>query len=130
MQSLKTLQFERTSYSKGVVAETKAKNFLSALGYEILNTRYKTPYGEIDIIAMKGATLHIIEVKTRPSIQQARESISKKQQERIANAAAFFLSTHQECESDVVNTQFDALFIVGTQVTFLEEAWFAESVVA
>jgi Holliday junction resolvase-like predicted endonuclease len=41
----------KNSYQKGLMAEELAKDFLCKAGKSILAERYKTPQGEIDLIA-------------------------------------------------------------------------------
>jgi putative endonuclease len=110
-----------TSYRKGLQAEAKAVAFLQRLGYCILKQRYKTPAGEIDIVAIKGTTLHFIEVKRRRSRNQACEAITPKQQQRISQAAEIFLS---ENSLPFENIHMDAVFITPNHVHYLEDAWF------
>lgn len=76
-----------TNYEKGLIGEKKAAWLLRIKGYKILQTRYKTPYGEIDIIAKKGKTIALVEVKSRPDIETADQSIHYKQIRRILAAA-------------------------------------------
>jgi putative endonuclease len=126
MYKLNTKQTQqKTSYSRGVCAETKAKGLLTRLGYKILKSRYKTKHGEVDIIASKENVLSIIEVKARQSMQQARESISRRQQQRIENAAVEFLCAHPEHEQDDI--QFCAVFVADNQINFLEHAWYSQA---
>lgn len=49
----------------GRFGETFAVNVLEEKGFVILEENYRGRYGEIDIIAKKGTTIHFIEVKTR-----------------------------------------------------------------
>lgn len=50
----------------GKAGEAAAHTFVSKnLGYKILETNFRTPAGEIDIVAKSGETLVFIEVKTR-----------------------------------------------------------------
>lgn len=74
------------SDARGKWAEIFAKGFLFFKGYQLLHHRYKSPFGEIDIIARRGKTLVAVEVKYRQSLDKAKESISRRQQERIARA--------------------------------------------
>ena len=52
-----------SSYKKGVNAEMAISNYLIRHGYKIIKHRYKTKYGEIDIIASKEKLLLFVEVK-------------------------------------------------------------------
>ncbi len=49
----------------GKLGEDLACAELSRRGYEIVARRYRTKYGEIDIVARDGPTIVIVEVKTR-----------------------------------------------------------------
>ncbi len=50
---------------KGVQAEDTAAEFLADLGYTVVTRRFKTRHGELDIVALDGDTLVIVEVKER-----------------------------------------------------------------
>ncbi len=51
----------------GELGEKLAQDFLKESGYRVLFSRYRTKYGEIDIVALKNKVLTFIEVKTRNS---------------------------------------------------------------
>ncbi|WP_044829838.1 YraN family protein [Thalassospira sp. HJ] len=67
-------------------AETLCAFWLRLKGYRILATRYKSPVGEIDIIAKRGNILIAVEVKNRTDRATALHAITPKQQNRIARA--------------------------------------------
>jgi putative endonuclease len=67
-------------------AELVAALWLMGKGYRILAQRARTPFGEVDIAALKGRTLAIVEVKARKSRRVALESVGFKSRERIARA--------------------------------------------
>ena len=48
----------------GDVGERNAKDYLVSRGFEILDTNYSKPWGEIDIVAEKDGVIRFIEVKT------------------------------------------------------------------
>lgn len=60
--------------------------FLMAKGYQILGFRLKTPLAEIDLLARKGPSLVVIEVKSRQNIDLAELSLSADQRERLMRA--------------------------------------------
>jgi putative endonuclease len=68
--------------------EWLAALFLLLKGYRILGFRLQTPQGEIDILALKGRTLAVVEVKRRTSLITALEAVSPNQRARIRRAAA------------------------------------------
>ncbi len=59
---------------------------LIAKGYRIVATNKRTPFGEIDIAALKADTLAIIEVKTRGSALEGHSAIHAGQAARLMNA--------------------------------------------
>lgn len=80
---------------KGRRAEFWARLYLRAKAYRIIAKRYKTPYGEIDIIAARGKSLAFIEVKARPNLDQGLWSVTPAQQKRISQAAALWLGQNE-----------------------------------
>lgn len=104
----------QTSYKKGLWAEKAAIILLRLKGYRILEHRYKTPYGEIDVIARRGETIAFVEVKARKSKQDALEAISPKAQKRIYDAAALYLSAHTEYSA--FEMRFDVISVMPGQL--------------
>jgi putative endonuclease len=113
----------QSSYKKGVNSENKGSCFLKRSNFSVLEQRYKTPFGEIDIVACKDKVLHFVEVKCRTTLDKARCAISKKQIRRIACATLFFLSNFPQYEQQNFEIQFDAIFVAENGVHFLEKAW-------
>jgi putative endonuclease len=66
--------------------EILAALLLMAKGYRILGFRLKTPQGEIDLLAQRGAVLAVVEVKSRASIEAALEAVGFQQRERLRRA--------------------------------------------
>ena len=56
--------------------------------------RYKTPVGEIDLVALKGKRLAFIEVKRRKTREDAAWTIPTRQRRRIVRAAQYWLAGH------------------------------------
>src|SRR5215468_942570 len=56
------------AFRTGISAESRAAAFLMAKGYRILAKRFRTPFGEIDLVAKKRDLLAFIEVKARASL--------------------------------------------------------------
>lgn len=77
---------------KGHIAEWVASGFLRLKGYQILEKRYKTPVGEIDILARKKNYLVAIEVKSRNSLEDAAYSVTPFQKKRIERALLYYLT--------------------------------------
>ncbi len=97
------------AFRTGLSAETRAAAFLMAKGYRILAKRFRTPYGEIDLVARKRNLLAFVEVKARGSLDEAAYAVTPRQQQRIINAAQAWLMAHPEhAEFDM---RFDAMLI-------------------
>lgn len=82
----------KSSEKRGRNAEFWAAVLLLCKGYRILGRRVKTRLGEIDLIARSpcGITC-FVEVKARPEEGLAATAVSRRQQGRIARAAAAWL---------------------------------------
>lgn len=78
----------RRAERRGRWAEWAAELLLRLKGYTILARRARLKAGELDLVARKGGTLAIIEVKARKTLEQAAESVSFHQRKRIERAAA------------------------------------------
>jgi len=84
------------AFRTGLSAEAKAAALLMAKGYRILARRFRTPHGEIDIVARKGDLLAFVEVKARASLDDAAYAVTPRQQQRIIDAAQGWLMVHPE----------------------------------
>ncbi len=69
-------------------AEIWAAAWLMLKGYRILGFRLKTPQAEIDLLALRGKVLAVVEVKQRASLLAALEAVSPDQRARLRSAAA------------------------------------------
>lgn len=97
------------AFRTGISAETRAAAYLIAKGYRILAKRYRTPHGEIDIVARRRNLIAFVEVKARASLDDAAYAVTPRQQSRIINAAQGWLVAHPEhAEFDL---RFDAMLI-------------------
>jgi putative endonuclease len=94
----------------GLSAESRAAALLVAKGYRILARRFRTPLGEIDIIARRSNVLVFVEVKARDSFDEAAEAINKRQQDRIIGAAQLWLAAHPE--DAMRDMRFDAILVI------------------
>ncbi|AUC93903.1 MULTISPECIES: YraN family protein [Bradyrhizobium] len=97
------------AFRTGISAESRAAALLIAKGYRILARRFRTPYGEIDLVARKRNLVAFVEVKARASLDEAAYAVTPRQQQRIVNAAQAWLMAHPEhAEFDL---RFDAVLI-------------------
>jgi putative endonuclease len=97
------------AFNTGISAESKAAALLMAKGYRILAKRFRTPHGEIDIIARKRNLLAFVEVKARASLDEAAYAVTPRQQQRIINAAQGWLMAHPEHAE--FEMRFDAILV-------------------
>ena len=74
------------AHKAGHLAEYIALVHLMLKGYRILGFRLKMPQGEIDILAQKGARLAVVEVKQRRTREEAWETVTTIQQNRLWQA--------------------------------------------
>ena len=81
---------KRASYYFGIAAEIISSLYLRIMLYSIIARRFKSPFGEIDIIAKKGKQLVFLEIKARKDTS-LMDFISKNQQKRIIKTSEYFL---------------------------------------
>ncbi|MBI3441518.1 MAG: YraN family protein [Proteobacteria bacterium] len=98
-----------TGHQKGLWAEVVAKFYLRLKGYRILDERFKTAVGEIDLIAHKGRQLIFVEVKLRGTLTAAAEAIHAKNRVRVRRAAELYLQRHLEYTGREI--RFDAVVL-------------------
>jgi putative endonuclease len=84
------------AFRLGLSAESRAAMLLIAKGYRIAARRWKTPLGEIDIIARRRGTLVFVEVKARDDIDDAAEAVSERTRRRVIAAAELWLASHPD----------------------------------
>jgi putative endonuclease len=97
----------------GRLGEDLACAELSRRGYEILARRYRTRYGEIDIVARDGPTIVIVEVKTRDghAFGQGADAVTTLKQRRMLRMGTDFLLRRKladrPCRFDVVDVNIE-----------------------
>jgi putative endonuclease len=84
------------AFRLGLSAESRAAMLLIAKGYRIAARRWKTPFGEVDIVARRGRTLVFIEVKARAHADDAALAVTERTQRRIIAAAELWLAHHPD----------------------------------
>ena len=116
-----------TNQTSGKLGEDLAAEALQRKGYAILARRYRTRYGEIDIVAQDEDTLVFVEVKARRTDRfgTAAESVSASKQRRIAAMALDYLGRVNRpdtpCRFDVV--AIDGLGASQTTVNVIKHAF-------
>ncbi len=102
-------QFE----SEGRRAENFAASWLRFRGYKILERRYKTREGEIDLIARKGSVLACVEVKQRSQEHDAQEAVGYGAEQRIMNTAETYVNNNPDLLNEDFELRFDILYVIG-----------------
>ena len=100
-------------------AERAASIYLALKGYRTLARRFRSPAGEIDLIARRGRLVVYVEVKARRS---GPAIVSERQRRRIRRAAEHFLKLRPELAS--CDQRFDVILIRRSGLpTHLKDAW-------
>jgi len=117
----------KSKQAVGRWGESRAEAYLIKRGYRILNRNTRTPYGEIDLIAMVEDCLVFVEVKTRTSTSfgYPEQAITAEKEAHILASAQSYLQSHPEIENDwrvdVIAIQTDPDF-QNEQITHFENA--------
>ena len=108
------------AYRLGHMAEAACIIYLTLKGYKVLERRFKTRLGEVDIVAKRGKNLAFVEVKARNT--PVDEVLNAKQRQRITEAASLFLAKRQKfANSDV---RFDLImFKPPCFIKHVKDAW-------
>jgi putative endonuclease len=99
----------QAAFRVGISAESRAAAFLIGKGFRILARRWRSPLGEIDIVAKRRRLLVFVEVKARANLDEAAESINVRQRRRIAAAAELWLANHPD--EAIRDIRFDAILV-------------------
>jgi putative endonuclease len=94
----------------GAQSESLAARLLKQRGYTILETNYRTPLGEIDIIARDRGTIVFVEVKARRSLGfgSPKWAVTPKKQRKISMVALYYLKTTRQSQA---KARFDVVAI-------------------
>ena len=93
--------------SLGDAGEEAAAEALRKAGYQVLDSKVRTPAGEVDLLARQGNVLCFVEVKTRTSdaFGHPAEAVTPAKQSHLRRAAALILQRMKwdgDCRFDVV----------------------------
>ena len=95
------------------MGEKLARDFLKKRGYRILESNYRCPEGEIDIVTRHKDSLVFVEVRTKRSLEfgSPEESITPMKMEKLRTVAARYQQTHENLPAlwriDVVAVEMD-----------------------
>lgn len=111
------------AYRKGHLSEWFAALALTCKGYRIVARRYRTPLGEIDLIARRGNVVAIVEVKARRTLAEAMDAVASNSQRRIDGAASLWLSRQKDYSR--LSLRYDLVAIVPRRWPIHVENYFA-----
>ena len=88
---------QKDAYAKGLAGEQCASEYLQKRGMVLLQRRYHSPYGEIDLIMQEGDTLVFVEVKTRTrgAKGDGLMAIHRGKQKRLIQTAMWYMGQHR-----------------------------------
>jgi putative endonuclease len=99
----------QAAFRVGVGAESRAAAYLVGHGYAIVARRFKSPVGEVDIVARRGPELLFVEVKARHRLDDAAQSVTPRQRKRIVAAAEAWLADHPDDATHEI--RFDVILV-------------------
>lgn len=106
---------------RGRKAEIVAALFLRLKGYRIIEHRFRSKRGEIDLIARRRGVTAFVEVKARKTVEEALYSISIKQRRRIEGAAEDWMIQSGYKEGSL---RFDIIAVAAKGIpSHITDAW-------
>ncbi|MCK5744951.1 MAG: YraN family protein [Oricola sp.] len=102
-------------------AEFLAALALMAKGFSILERRFRTPAGEVDLVAKRGSLLVFAEVKARSTADAGVEAVTAPARRRIERAAALYLARRAHLAACMM--RYDILTVSGWRVRHRPDAW-------
>ena len=103
-------------------AEVIAALWLMAKGYRILGFRLRTPFAEIDLLALRGRVLAGVEVKTRTTLEGALAAVGPDQRQRLRRALRFIAGKRRGLAGTTVRLDLMAL-APGRAPRHIPDAW-------
>lgn len=99
-----------TRQALGIDGEDAACRALEARGYRVLMRRFRTRFGEIDLVARQGECIVFVEVKTRRGggFGSPAEAVTAQKQRRLTLMASVYLARHR---LERVPARFDVVAI-------------------
>jgi putative endonuclease len=114
----------KTTTEIGNIFEQHAVDHLLKYNAQIIARQYKSPYGEIDIIAKITNKIIFVEVKARKSLKYggAIYSISKAKQAKIINTAEFFMQDYHihSNQNNIIEYRFDAIIFDSGKIEWIQ----------
>ncbi|WP_028967043.1 YraN family protein [Sphingomonas phyllosphaerae] len=111
----------RVAEESGRRGERLAAWWLRLKGWQILDRRVRTPAGEVDLVARRGALVAFVEVKARRSPAELDHAIDQRRLARVAAAAEVLMPRYAAAGEDI---RVDVILLApGTRPRHIENAW-------
>ena len=110
-----------SNYKTGLWAEYLAALVLTLKGYRVLQLRAKTPVGEIDVLAARGATLIAVEVKASKDFDKTAIRVDSHKRERVSRCLDWLRT--QRRHHHYVDFRFDVIAIAPWRFYHIINAW-------
>ena len=122
------LSGRRAREIEGRKAETHIARWLKLRGWKILETRFKTAEGEVDIIARRKNIIAFVEVKQRETLPVIEDIVSQTNITRVMAAAEIWVERNFESLGTEFEIRFDLALIEGavkplSKVKYIENAF-------
>jgi len=102
----------------GRIGERRAAWFYRLRGYSIVGRNVRLPAGEIDLVARRGTTIVIVEVKTRQSALggEGHEAVDRRKRERMIRLGDQYAARHPDAclRYDIVSIRWTGWRLVVT----------------
>lgn len=111
-----------TNYAAGLSAEDRVAEDYARRGFTVAARRWRSPAGEIDLVARDGDALVFVEVKKSRDFARAAARLTRRQTERImASALAFLAGEGRSLDTEM---RFDLAMVDGAgRIKRLENAF-------
>ena len=107
--------------ARGRWGEDLVTQWYVAHGYEVVDRNWRSPAGEIDLVARHGSVIVFCEIKTRATDRfgppQAAVGLAK--QRRLRHLAVEWLAAHQRRGA----VRFDVAAVTGVRVEVIQDAF-------
>ena len=110
------------AWASGAAAEEAVARAYEARSFAIAARRWRSLFGEIDLIVRDGATVVVVEVKKARNLEEAAHRLSRRQMDRLCAAAQAFCAS--EPHGALTELRFDLALVDGMgRVRVIEGAW-------
>jgi putative endonuclease len=112
------------SQRTGVRGEDRAASWYEAAGYRVVARNWRCREGEIDLIATRGDTLVICEVKARSSLAYGHpaEAVTPAKQRRLRTLARRWLA-EAKLPGPIDVVRFDVAAVLPSSIDVIEDAF-------